>query len=72
MGILDRLLGRKTPETTEEAVSADPTVESATADEAGTEQAVAEESAAVEAVGIPKQQSAEATADTEAAEGART
>lgn len=71
MGILDRLLGRKTPATTEEAVSADLTVESATADEAGTEQAVAEESA-VEAVEIPKQQSAEVSADSEAAEGART
>ncbi|MCY0939271.1 gliding motility protein [Streptomyces sp. H34-S4] len=71
MGILDRLLGRKTPVTTEEAVSVDPTAESATADEAGTEQAVAEESA-VEAVEIPKQQSAEVSADSEAAEGART
>ncbi|MCX5404198.1 gliding motility protein [Streptomyces sp. NPDC006487] len=71
MGILDRLLGRKTQATTEEAVSADLTAESATADEAGTEQAVAEESA-VEAVEIPKQQSAEVSADSEAAEGART
>lgn len=71
MGILDRLLGRKSQATTEEAVSADLTVESATADEAGTEPAVAEESAA-EAVEIPKQQSAEVSADSEAAEGART
>ncbi|MFZ3494260.1 gliding motility protein [Streptomyces sp. 5.8] len=71
MGILDRLLGRKTQATTEEAVSPDLTAESATADEAGTEQAVAEESA-VEAVEIPKQQSAEVSADSEAAEGART
>ncbi|MFD6886419.1 MULTISPECIES: gliding motility protein [unclassified Streptomyces] len=71
MGILDRLLGRKTQATTDEAVSADLTAESATADEAGTEQAVAEESA-VEAVEIPKQQSAEVSADSEAAEGART
>ncbi|MCJ0869237.1 gliding motility protein [Streptomyces sp. AP-93] len=70
MGILDRLLGRKTQATTDEVVSADLTVESATADEAGTEQAVAEESA-VEAVEIPKQQSAEVSADSEAAEGAR-
>ncbi|MCX4781464.1 gliding motility protein [Streptomyces sp. NBC_01264] len=72
MGILDRLLGRKTQATTEEAVAADLTAESATADEAGTEQAVAEESAAAEAVEIPKQQTAEVSADSEAAEGART
>ncbi len=71
MGILDRLLGRKTQATTEEAVSADLTAESATADEAGTEQAVAKESA-VEAVEIPKQQSAQVSVDIEAAEGART
>ncbi|WP_328301164.1 gliding motility protein [Streptomyces sp. NBC_00435] len=70
MGILDRLLGRKSQATTEAAVAEDLTVESATADEAGTEATVAEESA-VEAVEIPKQQSAEVGADIEAAEGAR-
>ncbi|WP_405488150.1 hypothetical protein [Streptomyces sp. NBC_00096] len=70
MGILDRLLGRKSQATTEEAVTEDLTAESATADEAGTEATVAEESA-VEAVEIPKQQSAEVSADSEAAEGAR-
>ncbi|AWZ07696.1 MULTISPECIES: hypothetical protein [unclassified Streptomyces] len=71
MGILDRLLGRKSQTTTEEVAGADLTAESVTADEAGTGPAVAEESAA-EAVEIPKQQSAEVAADSEAGEGART
>ncbi|MGW6703408.1 gliding motility protein [Streptomyces sp. NPDC054956] len=71
MGILDRLLGRKSQATTEEVAAADLTAESVTADEAETGPAVAEEDA-VEAVEIPKQQSAEVAADSEAGEGART
>ncbi|CAM5602134.1 hypothetical protein SAVIM338S_05440 [Streptomyces avidinii] len=72
MGILDRLLGRKSQAMTEEVAAADLTAESATAEEAGTEPAAAEENDAVEAVEIPKQQSAEVAADSEAGEGART
>ncbi|MBT2451487.1 gliding motility protein [Streptomyces sp. ISL-43] len=71
MGILDRLLGRKSQATTEEVAAADLTAESVTADQAETGPAEAEESAA-EAVEIPKQQSAEVAADSEAGEGART
>lgn len=72
MGILDRLLGRKSQVAAEEVATGDLTAESATADEAETEPAVAEENAA-EAVEIPKQQSADVAADSEAAgEGART
>lgn len=73
MGILDRLLGRKSQAVTEEVAAEDLTVESATADEAVTEPAAVEGTETVEAVEIPKQQSAEVAADSEAAgEGART
>ncbi|MBT2468359.1 gliding motility protein [Streptomyces sp. ISL-66] len=72
MGILDRLLGRKSQAVTEEVAAEDLTAESATAEEAEAEPAVAEEKEAVEAVEIPKQQSAEVAADSEAGEGART
>ncbi|MGW6691699.1 gliding motility protein [Streptomyces sp. NPDC054961] len=72
MGILDRLLGRKSQPVTEEVAAADLTAESATAEEAGTEPAAAEEKDTVEAVEIPKQQSAEVAADSGAGEGART
>lgn len=72
MGILDRLLGRKSQAVTEEVAAEDLTAESATAEEAETQPAVAEENDAVEAVEIPKQQSAEVAADSEAGEGART
>lgn len=73
MGILDRLLGRKSQPVTEEVAATDLTAaESATAEEAGTDPAAAEENDAVEAVEIPKQQSAEVAADSEVGEGART
>ncbi|MFF9980605.1 gliding motility protein [Streptomyces erythrochromogenes] len=54
---------------TEEVAAAAPAAESGVAEEA--EPAVAE-SEPVEAVEIPKQQSAEVAADSEAGEGART
>ncbi|MFE3628080.1 gliding motility protein [Streptomyces goshikiensis] len=68
MGVFGRFFGRKDQASTEEVTAGDLTAASEGA-EAGT----AEEGApAAEAVEIPKQQSAEAAADSETGEGART
>lgn len=76
MGIFDRFFRRKGEDATAEVASEDVTTESeAAVGETGTEAepAGAEAAApAAEAVEIPKQQSAEAAADSEAGEGART
>ncbi|MBT2542538.1 gliding motility protein [Streptomyces sp. ISL-44] len=69
MGVFDRFFRRKEEVAAEEVVAEAVTTESGAADEA--EPAVAEAPAA-EAVEIPKQQSAEVAADSEAGEGART
>ncbi|MEU6758907.1 gliding motility protein [Streptomyces sp. NPDC046685] len=71
MGVFDRFFRRKDEVATEEVVAEDVTAESATADEAEADPVVAEVSTA-ESVEIPKQQSAEVAADSEAGEGART
>ncbi|OKK22817.1 hypothetical protein AMK16_07140 [Streptomyces sp. CB00455] len=70
MGVFDRLFRRKGQAAAQEVAAEAVTAESAAADQAGTEAAV--EGPAAEAVEIPKQQSAEAAADSEAGEGART
>ncbi|MBT2481359.1 hypothetical protein [Streptomyces sp. ISL-94] len=78
MGVFDRFFRRKDEVATEQAAAETLTAESveaegATAEEAGAEAAPAvAETPAVEAVDIPKQQSAEVAADSEAGEGART
>ncbi|MCX5581832.1 MULTISPECIES: hypothetical protein [Streptomyces] len=69
MGVFDRFFRRKDEAVTEEVAAPAPAAESGVAEEA--EPAVAE-SEPVEAVEIPKQQSAEVAADSEAGEGART
>ncbi|MFE7096059.1 gliding motility protein [Streptomyces erythrochromogenes] len=69
MGVFDRFFRRKGEALTEEVAAPAPAAESGAAAEA--EPAVAE-SEPVEAVEIPKQQSAEVAADSEAGEGART
>ncbi|MCX5011326.1 MULTISPECIES: gliding motility protein [unclassified Streptomyces] len=71
MGVFDRFFRRKEEVAAEEVVAEAVTTESGAADEAEAEPAVAEAPAA-EAVEIPKQQSAEVAADSEAGEGART
>ncbi|KJY17653.1 hypothetical protein VR43_28830 [Streptomyces sp. NRRL S-104] len=69
MGVFDRFFRRKDEAVTEEVAAAAPVAESGAEGEA--EPAVAESEPA-EAVEIPKQQSAEVAADSEAGEGART
>ncbi|GGQ17018.1 hypothetical protein GCM10010215_47250 [Streptomyces virginiae] len=69
MGVFDRFFRRKDEAVTEEVAAPAPAAESGAEDEA--EPAVAESEPA-EAVEIPKQQSAEVAADSEAGEGART
>ncbi len=69
MGVFDRFFRRRGEAVTEEVAAAAPAAESGAADEAG---AAVAESEPVEAVEIPKQQSAEVAADSEAGEGART
>ncbi|MFD9407229.1 gliding motility protein [Streptomyces sp. NPDC059989] len=71
MGVFDRFFRRKDEVATEEVAAEPLTAESAPAEEAEAAPAVAE-APAVEAVEIPKQQSAEVAADSEAGEGART
>ncbi|MER7736047.1 gliding motility protein [Streptomyces erythrochromogenes] len=70
MGVFDRFFRRKDEAVTEEVAAAAPAAESGAAEQA--EPAVAESEPVVEAVEIPKQQSAEVAADSEAGEGART
>ncbi|MER6198625.1 gliding motility protein [Streptomyces sp. NPDC001586] len=71
MGVFDWFFRRKDEPATEEVAAEALTAESGAAEEAEAEPAVAEAPAA-EAVEIPKQQSAEVAADSEAGEGART
>ncbi|MER6315233.1 gliding motility protein [Streptomyces sp. NPDC001581] len=71
MGVFDWFFRRKDEVATEEVAAEALTAESGAAEEAEAEPAVAEAPAA-EAVEIPKQQSAEVAADSEAGEGART
>ncbi|WP_327416788.1 gliding motility protein [Streptomyces sp. NBC_01233] len=71
MGVFDRFFRRKEEAATEEVATEALTAESGAAEEAEAGPAVAEAPAA-EAVEIPKQQSAEVAADSEAGEGART
>lgn len=71
MGVFDRFFRRKDEVATEEVAAETVTAESGTAERAEAEPAVAQAPAA-EAVDIPKQQSADAAADSEAGEGART
>ncbi|MFG2987528.1 gliding motility protein [Streptomyces sp. NPDC048258] len=71
MGVFDRFFRRKDEVAAEEVAAEALTAESGAAEEAEAEPAVAEAPAA-EAVEIPKQQSAEVAADSEAGEGART
>ncbi|MFB7181159.1 gliding motility protein [Streptomyces sp. NPDC056257] len=71
MGVFDWFFRRKDEAATEEVAAEAVTAESGAAEEAEAEPAVAEAQAA-EAVEIPKQQSAEVAADSEAGEGART
>lgn len=75
MGVFDRFFRRKDEVATEEVAAEALTAESAPAEEAGTGTEAAPavaEAPAVEAVEIPKQQSVEVAADSEAGEGART
>ncbi|MFJ8016872.1 hypothetical protein [Streptomyces sp. NPDC096339] len=74
MGVFDRLFRRKVEVVTEEVAAEATTAESGAAEEIEeTETGAAEvEAPAAEAVGIPKQQSAEPAVDSEAGEGART
>ncbi|MDX3536055.1 gliding motility protein [Streptomyces sp. MB09-01] len=71
MGVFDRFFRRKEEAATEEVAAEALTAESGAAEEAEAGPAVAE-APATEAVEIPKQQSAEVVADSEAGEGART
>lgn len=71
MGVFDRFFRRKGEVAAEEVAAEAVTTESGEADGAEAEPAVSEAPAA-EAVEIPKQQSAEVAADSEAGEGART
>ncbi|MGW7437310.1 gliding motility protein [Streptomyces sp. NPDC054849] len=71
MGVFDRFFRRKDEVAAEEVAAEALTAEPGGAEEAEAEPVVAEAPAA-EAVEIPKQQSAEVAADTEAGEGART
>lgn len=73
MGIFRRLFGSKDEDATDQGAAEALTPESGSADGAEAEPAVAEaEAPAAEAVEIPKQQSAEVAADSEAGKGART
>ncbi|MFI1285771.1 gliding motility protein [Streptomyces sp. NPDC020858] len=75
MGVFDRFFRRKDEVATEEVAVEALTAEPGAADEAEAEaeaETVVAEAPAAEAVEIPKQQSAEVAADTEAGEGART
>ncbi|MFD3806721.1 gliding motility protein [Streptomyces sp. NPDC058611] len=72
MGIFRRLFGSKDEDATDQAAAEALTPESGSADGAEAAPAVAEAEAPAEAVEIPKQQSAEVAADSEAGEGART
>ncbi|WP_411107477.1 gliding motility protein [Streptomyces sp. cmx-4-9] len=74
MGVFDRFFRRKDTVATTEVAAEDVTAESAAAGTAEAGPVVAEGPAveAVEAVEIPKQQSAEVAADSETGEGART
>ncbi|MER5869499.1 gliding motility protein [Streptomyces sp. NPDC002044] len=73
MGIFRRFFGGKDEDATEQAAAESLTPESGSADEAEAAPTAAEAQApAAEAVEIPKQQSAEVAADSEAGEGART
>lgn len=71
MGVFDRLFRRKDQGVTEAVAAESPTAESGSAEETEAE-AAAVEAPAAEAVEIPKQQSAEVAADSEAGDGART
>ncbi|MER5929274.1 gliding motility protein [Streptomyces sp. NPDC002054] len=76
MGVFDRFRRRKdraSTEVAEESAAGAVTAEApqAAAAESGAETKSGTEPAAVEGVEIPKQQSAEAAADSEAGEGAR-
>ncbi|MET9324363.1 gliding motility protein [Streptomyces sp. NPDC003038] len=71
MGVFDRFFRRKDEASTAEVAAEALTAESGSAEKAEAEPVVAEAPAA-EAVEIPKQQSAEVAADSEAGEGART
>lgn len=72
MGIFRRFFGSKDEATTDQVVAEALTAESGSADGAEAAPAVAEAEVPAEAVEIPKQQSAEVAADSEAGEGART
>lgn len=68
MGVFGRFFRRKDEVATAEAATEDVTTESEVAEAEPT----AAQAPAAEAVEIPKQQSAEAAADSETGEGART
>ncbi|MFD3682178.1 MULTISPECIES: gliding motility protein [Streptomyces] len=73
MGIFSRFFGSKDEDATDRVADGALTAESGSAEGAEAAPAVAEAGApAAEAVEIPKQQSAEVAADSEAGEGART
>ncbi|MFI6004725.1 hypothetical protein ACIA98_30690 [Streptomyces sp. NPDC051366] len=72
MGVFDRLFRRKGQDATAEVASGDVTTESKAAEGETEAEPAATEAPAAEAVEIPKQQSAEAAADSEAGDSART
>ncbi len=73
MGVFDRFFRRKDEAASTEVATEDVTTEPEAADEAATEvEPATAEAPAAEAVEIPKQQSAEAAADSETGESART
>ncbi|MGW0365143.1 hypothetical protein [Streptomyces sp. NPDC002990] len=77
MGVFDRFFRRKdeasTAEVAAEALTAEPATAEKAAEKAAAEaEPVGAEAPAADAVEIPKQQSAEVAADSEAGEGART
>lgn len=72
MGIFRRFFGSKDEAATDQVAAEALTAESGSADAAEAAPAVAEAEVPAEAVEIPKQQSAEVAADSEAGEGART
>ncbi|WKV71510.1 gliding motility protein [Streptomyces sp. PCS3-D2] len=69
MGVFDRFFRRRNEAVTEGVATAAPAAESGAA---GESEPAAAQSEPAEAVEIPKQQSAEVAADSEAGEGART
>ncbi|THA31724.1 hypothetical protein E6W17_35260 [Streptomyces sp. A1547] len=72
MGVFDRFFRRKGGDVTAEVASEDVTTESEAAVGETEAEPAATEAPAAEAVEIPKQQSAEAAADSETGESART